>query len=40
MDIQKFLLGTLIVLGGTPLLQGGIFAQEEQSLSWDDALLG
>ena len=40
MNIQKFLLGTLIVLWGTSLLQGGIFAQEEQSLSWDVALLG
>ena len=40
MNIQKFLLGTLIVLWGTSLLQGGTFAQEEQSLSWDVALLG
>ena len=40
MNIQKFLLGTLIVLWGTPLLQGGIFAQEEQALSGDVALLG
>lgn len=40
MNIQKFLLGTLVVLWGTSLLQGGTFAQEEQSFSWDVAVLG